>query len=186
MIGNEELPKPQTSLDILAPPSTGADTAPAAPYDSTLAQELMDLSHICIQDVNSRAVYAKVDVPPFIAPDFKAVNSGHPDSTSYHEFLSLHREFAEIHPEYHVKVLNTSIDMDERSGHASVFMLIEILGRPADTRRGAVVVWKWKKRFGRWLLFKQAGIRGMCGVLEDGYIQGKGAVRQSQSEQVER
>lgn len=175
---------PQTYLDILAPPTTGDDIAQASSYDSTLAQELMDLSHICIQDINHRTVYAEADVPPFIAPDFKAVNSGHPDSTSYHGYLDLHREFAEIHPEYQVRVINTSIDMDERSGHASVFMLVEILGRPADTRRGAVVLWKWRKRFGRWLLFKQAGIRGMCGVLEDGYIQGKPVTREPNTVQV--
>lgn len=162
----------QTSLELLDPPTIGNDTVQTS-YDSALAQELMNLSHICIQDVNHRTVYTNATVPPFVAPDFKAVNSGHPDCTSYREFLDLHREFARIHPEYHVNVINTSIDMDERSGHASVFMLMEILGRPAEIRRGAVIVWKWRKRFGRWMLFRQVGARGMCGVLEDGYVQQK-------------
>lgn len=166
---HDSLRKAKTSLDILAPPTTGNDTTQTS-HDTLLAQELMNLSHICVQDVNNRTLYTTTPIPAFIAPDFKAINSGHPDCTSYHEFLGLHRDFAEIHPEYHVNVINTSIDMDDKTGHASVFMLIEVLGRPAETRRGAVVLWKWRKRFGRWVLCRQVGVRGMCGVLEDGDV----------------
>lgn len=165
---SEWLPQPQTSLEILDPPTTAANAPQSC--DSAQAQELMNLTHVCVQDVNLRTEYTSSNIPSFIAHNFKSENAGHPEGDSYQEFLALHREFAEIHPEYHVEVVNASIDMDERSGHASVFTLVEIRGRPKDTRRGAVLVWKWRKRFGRWVLFKQMGIRGMCGILEDGHV----------------
>lgn len=163
----------QTSLELFALLTTGNNAAQTSSRDSALAQEPMDLSHVCIQDVKDRIVYTNATVVAVVSPDCKAVNSGRPDCASYSELLDLHREFAQIHPESHVNVINTSIDMDEGSGRARVFMLVGILDQLADRRGGAVVLWKWRKRFGTWMLFRQDGVRGICGVFKDGYIQQK-------------
>ncbi|KAF2171409.1 hypothetical protein M409DRAFT_18525 [Zasmidium cellare ATCC 36951] len=168
--GHRSPPLPKTSLEILNPPTDSNSLGPV-PSKSALGQELIDMSCICVEDLNERTVYTDATIHEFVAQDFKGLLTGQTDASNYHEFLEAQRQIADVDSGYHVNVIYASADVDERTGHTVVYMSVEILGRPIGIRRNAVIVWKWRKRFGRWLLYKQLGIRGMMGILEDGQVE---------------
>ncbi|KAK4506442.1 hypothetical protein PRZ48_000174 [Zasmidium cellare] len=153
---------PMTSLEILNPPTEDKKFDPAPEPDQPgLGQELIDTSCICVEDINHRTIHTDTTIPEFIDPSFKGILSGHSNATNYHDFLEIQQGIANIDPEYQINVDPAFADIDERTGHACVYMLVETPGRPVGIRRDAVILWRWMKRYGWWLLYKQVGMRGM-------------------------
>lgn len=129
---------------------------------SKTAAELQYRSRCFVDALNGRAFRRFIQLvgPEHISKDFTAYLDNQSLAFSWPEFVAVLRNAAKADPEYHVNIVNQSVDLDERSGHAMVFMLVEIVGRPAGVRREDALIFEWKRERGRWMCYGHTAIRG--------------------------
>jgi hypothetical protein len=81
------------------------------------------------------------------------------------EFVSVLQDAAVAAPDYHADIIDQSVDMDDRGGHAYVFIFVEITGRPKHVRREDALVFEWKRSLsGVWRCHGHTAIRGASGI----------------------
>ena len=64
---------------------------------------------------------------------------------------------------FHVEFFNTSSEVDESRGRATIYLWYEITGLAHGIEREAVAVLSWERKQGMWLLMKHIGMRGPAG-----------------------
>jgi len=96
-------------------------------------------------------------------PDFRNKHDALPKSASRDDHLeNLQKHLAE-QQDFHCEIHNTSSEVDENRGRATVYLWYEITGLAHGIEREAVAVLSWERRQGRWMLMKHTGLRGSAG-----------------------
>ena len=131
-----------------------------------IAAELQYRSRCFVEALNGRAFgrFSQLVGPEHIDTNFTAYLDNSTLDLGWDEFVSVLRDAAEADPEYHADIINQSVDLDEREGHATVFMFIEVTGRPKSVRREDALVFEWKTLEGTWMCYGHTAIRGASGV----------------------
>ena len=158
----------QSSLDLIQP----SMTTKTKPHDfskgnySRPAAELIYRSRRFVDALNSRAFREFIQMvgPKHIAGNFIAYLDNQALSLPWPDFVNTLQEAARADPEYHVDVIDQSCDLDEESGHAVVFMFIEVIGRPTTIRREDALIYEWKRQDGVWQCYGHTAIRGSSTV----------------------
>lgn len=130
------------------------------------AAELQYRSRCFVEALNGRAFprFEQYVGPEHIATDFTAHLDNQALAFDWPEFVSVLRDATEADPEYHASVINQSVDLDENTGKATVFMFIEVTGRPKSVRREDALVFEWRREGGTWMCYTHTAIRGASGV----------------------
>ena len=133
---------------------------------SKTAAELQYRSRCFVDALNHRAFrrFLQLVGSEHISPDFTAYLDNQALAFTWPEFVSVLRNAARADPDYHVTIINQSVDLDEQAGHAMVFIFIEITGRPASVRREDALVFEWKREGARWMCHGHTAIRGSGGI----------------------
>lgn len=142
----------QMSLQILFPSASTAPTS-RAPKESTYTQ-LVALSESSIQDLSRIASFDLTTTTVSKISSLQTINASRLDSIVQNGLSALWRQLCNGSPESYLQVLQTSTDVDERGGYASVWIFAEILGPLGSTRQDAVILYKWRRALGRWVLVK--------------------------------
>ena len=159
----------RSSLDIIQPPSayTPKPHAFAASEKySKAAAELLYRSRCFIDALNSRAFrkFMQMVGPEHIAGDFTAYLDNQALSFTWPQFVSTLHEAAKADPDYRVEIIDSSVDLDDISGHAVVFIFIEVTGRPSTIRREDALIFEWKRQRSVWQCYGHTAIRGSSAV----------------------
>lgn len=64
---------------------------------------------------------------------------------------------------FHIEIFNTSSEVDESRGRATIYLWYEITGLTHGIEREAIAVLSWERKQGTWLLMKHIGMRGPAG-----------------------
>ena len=159
----------KSSLDLIQPPSTSTSkphSFAASETYSKAAAELLYRSGRFIDALNSRAFRKFIQMigPEHIAGDFTAYLDNQALSFTWPEFVSTLHDAAKADPDYRVEILDQSVDLDDISGHAVVFIFIEVTGRPSTIRREDALIFEWKRRNAVWQCYGHTAIRGSSAV----------------------
>ena len=133
------------------------------PYKSPIAAHLEDVADRIVKHIANKD-FSNPDFEEYLAPDYHAYlpHSQQPYSRSLKDLLDNYQVHATTFPEYHIEALNLSADVNEKNGTATVWMLLRVTGAPTSVQRESVtVVYFRRKRGGKWVAFKQTGIRGI-------------------------
>lgn len=97
------------------------------------------------------------------SPDFRNKHDALPGATNAADHnRSLHKHLAE-QLDFHVEIHNTSSEVDESRGRATVYLWYLITGLAHGLEREAVAVLSWERKQGTWMLMKHIGMRGPAG-----------------------
>lgn len=144
------------SLQLLSPPSTPADS-----HKKTATTRYLE-------DLNTRIVNA-IDThdwenPAFdhIAPDFQALMefSDTPIARGREEYVGVYKKLVAKHPEYRCKIMNTSANVNENKGEATIWTVVQVFPDPNTVREG-VTLSNLSRRDGKWWYTRRLGIRGI-------------------------
>lgn len=97
------------------------------------------------------------------SPDFRGKHDALPpvsNSTDHSSSLKVHLD---KQPNFRVTVLNTSSEVDDSRGRATVYIWYEISGLAGGLERENVSLLTWERKGGIWLITKHQGMRGPSG-----------------------
>ncbi|EME40350.1 hypothetical protein DOTSEDRAFT_82939 [Dothistroma septosporum NZE10] len=125
------------------------------------ASRLEKLSTTAVEAINNRS-FNEAKESPLFASGFSAKFDDLEETASLSEHADYLRSVAEAHPEYSVRVVNVSSNVDEAGGAATVYILMSVSGRPRSIRRQAMSVVRWiRQDNGVWLIASASIMRGM-------------------------
>lgn len=159
----------QSSLDLIRPPYTTGrkpHVFTTGERSSTAAAELISRSRRFVDALNTRAFrkFLQVVGPEHIAGNFTAYLDNQALAFTWPQFVSTLHEAARVDPEYRVEMIDQSVDLDDFSGHAMVFLFVDVVGRPTTVRREAALVFEWKRQNGVWKCYGHTAIRGSSAI----------------------
>lgn len=154
-------------------PSSGASSTPATSVTtgdgdarSKAESELLYRSRCFVDALNTRSFkrFNQVVGPEHVDDNFTAHLDNQASSYSWTEFVDILHNAVEADPEYSVDIINQSVDLDEVAGCATVYIFIEVTGRPKEVRREDALVFQWRKADEIWTCYNHHAIRGASGI----------------------
>lgn len=76
-------------------------------------------------------------------------------------FVAHHRAVRQQYPDYHFEIVDICIDVHERNGTASVYIMLKVTGHPSTLERASVLVLRWRRNGESWLCYREGVIRGV-------------------------
>lgn len=134
----------------------------ASKREST-GQYLEDLSRQML-DVNLN--YKTFDHPivaKHMSPEFRGKHDTLPKVGNRDDHVSALQKHLQEMPNFHCNILNSSSDVDDSRGRATVYLWYEITGLTHGLEREAVAVLSWERKQGTWMMMKHTGMRGPSG-----------------------
>lgn len=98
-----------------------------------------------------------------MSTQFRSKHDALPKVTNRDDHQGSLVEHLKKQPDLRVEILNTSSEVDESRGRATVYVWYELTGLEHDLEREAVAVLSWERRQGTWLNVKHTGMRGPSG-----------------------
>jgi len=92
-------------------------------------------------------------------------HSSTPYINSLEEYLKNYDKFTKDNPDYYCEALSISASVNEKNGTATVWCLLRVTGHPCTLQRENVTVVNFKRKVGRWMAYKQTGMRGFGGLV---------------------
>lgn len=145
-----------------SPESSDAPIAMPDAHKASTADHLTSLSTSILDTVNTKNWTSPV-MQQCLTPDFVSDHTATVESTGQHARLELMRNVMGPHEHYNLQIINTSAQVYEKQGIATVWILAKISNLPDDTRRESVNVFYWRRREGHWTCYKHRGFRGVAG-----------------------
>lgn len=140
------------SVDVKAP----ADKESSGEYLERLSRSFLNVC-LNLKDPQHPLIYQHQSV------DFRNKHDALPKASNrgdHHDNLQKHlAEQIDFHAEIH----NTSSEVDDSRGRATVYLWYEITGLAHGLEREAVAVLSWERKQGNWTLMKHVGMRGPAG-----------------------
>lgn len=124
-----------------------------------------------LEQLNARMVgrvsdhdWTHTDFQDFMDPDYKAYLEYNdiPMSKNRDEYLENFKSFTNAYPDYSIGIHSINADVDDKHGKAKVWLFLRVYGHPKDLVRESVTVVHWRRKKGKWVCYKQNGIRGIC------------------------
>lgn len=156
------------SLELLLEASNQPCATPRKPENKTPTAKL-------IEDLNKRLVrhisdhdWDHPDFAEYVSEDYRAHLDYHdvPHIVGRDNYIASYRRFTEEHPAYRIEAISTVADVHENHSNAVVWMVLKVEGHPKDVQRESVTVMYWRRRAGKWQVYKQNGMRGAGAYLE--------------------
>lgn len=85
-------------------------------------------------------------------------------TTSLVDYIQNLRHLMEGSPEMRCNVVDTAVEIDNTSGHATVYQLIESVGRPYEPRPLALCMIQWHRKNQEWSAYRSTTVRGFPGT----------------------
>lgn len=98
-----------------------------------------------------------------MSPSFRGNHDALPKVSNRKDHQASLKKHLDKQPDFHVKVLNHSSDVDESRGRGTVYLWYEIHGLEHGLGREAVAVLSWERKQGNWMIIKHTGMRGPSG-----------------------
>lgn len=98
-----------------------------------------------------------------MSPQFRGKHDALPKATTRNEHQDNLKKHLAAQPDFHVIILNSSSEVDDSRGRATVYLWYEISGLSNGLEREAVAVLSWERRQGIWMVVKHQGMRGPAG-----------------------
>ena len=146
------LPSPPESSVSEDPPkkeSTGQ-------YLERLAKSILEVN--LNQRDNSHPLIQK-----HISPDFRGKHDALPKVNNRDDHQQSLMKHLDTLPNFHIDILNSSSEVDDSRGRATVYLWYEIRGLANDLEREAVAVLSWERKQSTWIITKHQGMRGSSG-----------------------
>jgi ketosteroid isomerase-like protein len=135
--------------------------APATMKRTTLSTEdylKRNSEAICNETLNNRNFASPwLD---YLAPDVVAIHETTPAVYGKDQLVENLRHMMEMMPDYHAKIVNTTVTVNEQKRTATVHLHLFLTGMPDGLHRESVNVLTWQQREGQWLLTCHSGMRG--------------------------
>lgn len=125
-------------------------------YLENLAVQILDIN--LNQKNNSHPLLIQ-----HMSPSFRGNHDALPKVNNRNDHQANLKKHLDKQPDFHVKILNHSSDVDESRGRATVYLWYEIHGLEHGLGREAVAVLNWERKQGNWMIIKHTGMRGPSG-----------------------
>lgn len=149
-----------TNADLEASSSSDTSRRPkkgsSGEYLESLSRQILNVC-LNLKDPYHPMIYKHQSV------DFRNKHDALPRASNradHHENLAKHLQEQK---NFHVEIFNTSSEVDESRGRATIYLWYEITGLANGIEREAVAVLSWERKQGTWLLMKHIGMRGPAG-----------------------
>ncbi|KAK5124510.1 hypothetical protein LTR85_001727 [Meristemomyces frigidus] len=97
-----------------------------------------------------------------MAETFRSEHDGLETAKSLEQHVDILKQHYVANPDFHLEVLNSSSEVDEARGRATVYLFYQLTGLN-NTAREAVALLKWERKQNGWLCVKHTGLRGPAG-----------------------
>jgi hypothetical protein len=144
------------------PDSSSSQEQPVRKKEST-GEYLESLSDTILDiNLNSKDTQHPLIIK-HMSPAFRGKHDALPKVNTRDDHQSNLKKHLAAQPDFHVKILNHSSEVDDSRGRATVYIWYEITGLAHGLEREAVAVLSWERRQGVWMIMKHQGMRGPSG-----------------------
>lgn len=98
-----------------------------------------------------------------MAPTFRGTHDTLPKVVSREDHQSSLQKHLSTEPDLRCEIKNSSSDVDDSRGRATVYLWYELSGLTHGLEREAVAVMSWERKQGTWVHTKHTGMRGPSG-----------------------
>jgi hypothetical protein len=130
--------------------------AGTGPYLEALSHQILDVS-LNMKD-HSHPLLVK-----HMSPAFRGKHDALPKVNNRDDHQNNLKKHLDKQPELHVTILNSSSDVDDSRGRATVYIWYSLGGLEHGLEREAVAVLSWERKQGVWMIIKHSGMRGPSG-----------------------